>query len=354
MTRLERWWRRWRSWLAPAGVMYAAAAEARAAAYQSGFLVPRRSPLPVVSVGNLRLGGSGKTPFVGWLAAKLLECGRHPAIVSRGYRRTTPAHQLVVVSDATTGPLVSPAEGGDEPVMLAHALPGVPVIVCADRWQACCYLAHRGLADTVVLDDGFQHLRLARDCDLVLVDAALAHERVFPAGELRESLRALHRADALIATGTPEPDAVAWLSRSWPDKPVFTMSLVPRALVSWPAGATFPLERLRGQRVLAFAGIAAPDRFFASLRQMGAEIVPLAFADHARYDAARWREILELARSKSCSAIVTTAKDAVKLPPECGEALPNNVYVLDLEVVIPEQERLLQFVLHALERNRSA
>jgi tetraacyldisaccharide 4'-kinase len=308
----------------------------------------RRASLPVVSVGNLRLGGSGKTPLVEWLARELQRRGRRPAIVSRGYGRRTPPGQLVEVSDGNRV-LVTAADGGDEPTMLARALPGVPVVVCSERWRACEYIAARRSADCIILDDGFQHLRLARDFDLVLVDPGVRSAAVFPAGDLREPVDALARAHAfLLPADAGGADAfAAWLASAFPGRPVYRFRALPDTLEPLSGRAVLPPEALRGRRVLAFAGIAAPVRFFTSLRALGADVVDVPLEDHVRYDPELVAELTARARDAGCEALVTSAKDAVKLTElPVDAALP--IHVLRQRIDVEDGETLVQHVIAAI------
>ncbi len=353
MNRLEQSWRRWGFLLAPLGTVYGAAMKIRAASYARNCLSRRRSPLPVVSVGNLVLGGSGKTPIVAWLARALQREGFRPAIVSRGYGRQTPPQQLVIVSDGQRQ-RASADEGGDEPVMLARALPGVPVVVCSERWQACETLAHEQWADVVILDDGFQHLALHRDVDLVLVDGRILTERLFPAGALREPLTALRRAHALLAPSheTARQELKDALARIHPNAPLygFRSSLVALELLN--EQRTAPVEFLRAKKVLAFAGIARPERFFDALRALGTEVIARALPDHVTYSAELFEELQREARAAGAEALVTTAKDAVKLHESaCAAAMP--LVVAHQGVEVEGADDLVALVLEAISRNKN-
>lgn len=350
MRHLESIWRRFRHALIPLGSVYGVAMEVRAHAYRTGILTSRRPPLPVVSVGNLRLGGTGKTPFVEWLTRELASAGLRPAIVSRGYGRRTLPSQLVVVSDGRSI-LANAEEGGDEPVMLAHTLPGVPVVVCSDRFRACDYLHRKNMAQCVVLDDGFQHLALARDFDIVIVDESIRHERVFPAGELREPLHALARADAFVVQsygGESTATFQLWLREEFPHRLIVEMHRAPGSIQLAQSAETVGPESLRGVRLLAFAGIAHPHRFFAALRSLGLEVVELSFEDHAHYTPGRLNTILATAQNAGCDGLITTAKDAVKLP-EGWLAGGMELYVLREALRVSEGEVLLQRVKERLE-----
>ncbi len=352
MNELEHTWRRYACYLAPLGAMYSAAMRVRAVAYSRGLFRQRRSTLPVVSVGNLGLGGSGKTPTVEWLARSLSEKGLRPAVVSRGYGRRTPADQLVVVSKGTSV-LASPEEGGDEPVMLARNLPDIPIVVCSDRFRASEYVAQQGAADCIVLDDGFQHLALARDFDLVLLDSRVTGERVFPAGYLREPLSALARADAFLVSEQAQNngDFLRWLEREFPGRPVFSMRSVPGPIRRHQTGDQVEPGEIAGQRLLAFAGIAAPERFFEALRRLGLSIVEEPLEDHAAYTQERLSHLAARARDATCGGLITTAKDAVKIP---NQAIPDGLplYVLHQQLEIDRGDELIRLILDRFSRRR--
>jgi tetraacyldisaccharide 4'-kinase len=291
--------------LAPLSWLFGAGVAARAALYGTGLLRPSRVPgLSVISVGNLTVGGSGKTPVVRFLAETLRARGRPVAILSRGYGRAgnTPLR---------VEPLHTSAEVGDEPLLLARALPEVPVYVGADR-VALARRARDAGAAVALLDDGFQHRGLARDVDLLVVDAIapLGNGRLLPAGPLREPPSAARR-----ATGV-------WLRCTTPDAPVpppFAHLPVVRARhVPWDvldgAGVPVPLEHLRGRRVLAFAGLARPRGFVASLGALGAEVVATRlFPDHHAFRPGELRALAAEAVSLGATP-VTTEKDLVRLP----------------------------------------
>lgn len=289
-----------RALLEPAALAYGAGVAVRNALYDGGVLKSRRVPARVVSVGNLVVGGTGKTPTALWLAGCLAARGRRVGIVARGYRKTRPG--VVVVGECGTA-LVSPDEGGDEAVLLASRFAG-PVITGERRADAAAFACARFGLDTIVLDDGFQHRALARDADLVLLPPDAAAPRLLPAGPAREPLRALARARAALVVG----DGVA------PRLPAglrcFRGRLVPRALVA-ADGREEPLAVLAGRRVWPVAGIARPERLTALLERLGAQpSAPLVWADHHRYDAA---DVARIAAAARDALVVTTEKDLVKL-----------------------------------------
>jgi tetraacyldisaccharide 4'-kinase len=301
--------------LAPLSALYGKATSLRAGWYASGRLRASALPRPSISVGNLTFGGTGKTPFVEFLARRFRFEGWRPAILSRGYGRRS---RGVVVVGAGEGPLVSPEEGGDEPVALARATSGVLVVVGERRWEAARRAADLG-ADLFLLDDGFQHLAVKRDVNLLLLDARdpFGGGRLPPAGRLREPLAAMRRADAIVFTrvdrGAPAPDARATIARLAPDAPVFHARIRPTGLRD-DRGAPIETESLATRRLLAVCGVANPSEFAATLAELSvAAEERLDFRDHQRYREKQLARIRSAADRTGASLIVTTEKDAVKL-----------------------------------------
>ena len=286
--------------LTPLAWLYGRIVAARRGAFESGRRRVSRAGAAVIVVGNLTVGGTGKTPMVAWLAWQLGALGRKVGIASRGYGSAHSGTQLVDSSaDWRTF--------GDEPVLLQRRT-GVPVVVDADRVAAAQRLVTLG-ADVIVCDDGLQHLRLARDFELVVIDGArgLGNGRLLPAGPLREPAARLGAVDAVIINGEPRPGLLETLMRLGAPAPLF-MRMVPAAIEpvrgteagetladelaaqagSGGAGAALwghRLEDLHGMRVHAVAGIGNPGRFFELLTSFGLEIVPHAFADHHPFSA---------------------------------------------------------------------
>ncbi|MFP4561538.1 MAG: tetraacyldisaccharide 4'-kinase [Thiohalorhabdus sp.] len=281
--------------LRPLGGLYGAAMRIRRGLYRRGWRRPDPVPVPVVVVGNLTVGGTGKTPLVIALVEHLLARGRRPAVVSRGYGRRDGAVRVVSDGQGRTLPV---GLCGDEPALMADRLP-VPVVVGADRSEAVRAAARLG-ADCVVADDGFQRLSLPRHRSFVVVDAhrGLGNGRCLPAGPLREPASALADADAVVLHGEGEGAG---------PREDLRMTLSPQGLrgVREP-GARESLDWLRGRRVHALAGIGDPMRFFATLRTLGAEVVPYPFPDHHSYQPGE-------VGLEGGEALVTTEKDAVKL-----------------------------------------
>ncbi len=310
----------WRYIFLPLSPLYRGAVAARSAAYRRGWLSRARLDVPVISVGNLTFGGTGKTPTVIALARDLVRIGRRPAVLTRGYKRRDD-HQVVVMGPE---PRQGVDEVGDEPLEMARRLPGVPVVVDADRERGGREALRFG-ADVLVLDDGFQHLKLERDLDLVLIDAGdpWGGGRLPPLGTLREPVTALRRASAVLITKVPADwrSAVAEIEtavdRVAPAIQVF-VSRMRAQRVHVPDQGWQPAEVLAGRRVLAFAGIGRPQGFIDTLSEAGAEVVDsLWFPDHHACSA---DDLLEVyAAAEKVEAVpVTTAKDATKLPPEAS------------------------------------
>ena len=292
--------------------LYARVAAQRRRWYDRHPQARRRLARPVVSVGALAAGGRGKTPLAALVAELLRDAGERPAVLSRGYGRRVRADGVVVVRDAEAV-RATVDTAGDEPLMLAERLRGVPVLVCDDRYLAG-RLAEARLGATVhVLDDGFQHLRLARDLDLLLVSADDLEQPTLPGGRLRERPATARLADALIVDA---PDRVA--AGVVADRFDAGTSFLMRRSLDAPrpvAGGGGADGRGAG-RVLAVAGIAAPARFANALTEAGFDVAgALAFADHHRFTPADVRRIADRASALGVDLVLTTEKDAVRLAP---------------------------------------
>lgn len=346
--------------------LYGGVIEARRKLYSAGIVPVRRATVPVVCIGNLSLGGTGKTPMVEFLARMMPAWGLWPGIVSRGYKRSTPPEQCVLVSDGTEI-FVTPEQGGDEPVLLAHMLRGIAVAVCADRLKACDELTGNSLCDSIILDDGFQHLRLYRDCDIVLVDATvdLGKTRMLPFGTRREPLSALRRATCVVHTKVPPASAIApqddyyqknkaRVSKIAPWVPQFATRFLPEGLIriggTDDGSSDLGLGDLPGLRIVAFAGIARPENFFNTLRSLGCDVVGKSFDDHQAYGYRDIARILDAAVEEKAEAVITTAKDAVKL---LDMNLPDNppIYMLTQTVQMDEMEAFQELITDSLRRS---
>ena len=285
--------------------------------YGRGVLKSRRLDRPVVAIGNVTVGGTGKTPAVMLVVETLLQLGHRPAVVSRGYGRRTDG--VRVVAD-TAKIFVEPEDAGDEPFLLARRLPGVPVVVGANRGEAAQLAVERFDASVIVLDDAFQHRTLDKDLEIVMAraHAPWGNGRLLPAGPLREPLAALARAHVVVATGARDADDVAdvmpAIARYAPGVPVIPAMYV--ATECWDARRMQPasLDDLRSARVLGFAGIGAPEGFRRTLEELGATVTGLvAFDDHHWYTSTDVGRLVERARALGADALVTTEKDWVRL-----------------------------------------
>ena len=285
---------------------YALAMRLRRWGYRRGMLASHDAPVPVISVGNITTGGTGKTPMVAWIVRRLSQAGRRPAIVMRGYRA------------AKAAPDAAPRS--DEAELLAH-LTGAPVIVEPDRLAGARRAAEAG-ADVVILDDGFQHRRLRRQLDIVLIDAVepLGFGHCLPRGLLREPPAALADADAVVITHADEvtPERLAELRRTLaalckPDATIAEAMHKPVAAID-EAGQSHPPAALAGRAVAAFCGLGCPEHFFASLAGLRANLVAAkALDDHADYSPAILAEFSDQARAAAAEIMVTTQKDHVRL-----------------------------------------
>jgi len=273
----------------PASLPFAAAVWLRNKLYDRGICQVHKLSKPVVSIGNISVGGSGKTPFVITLGGLLKERGIEFDVLSRGYGRNS--KETVAVD-----PEGSPAQFGDEPLLIARKL-RMPVIVGADRHQAGL-LAEAKFPQSKLhlLDDGFQHRRLHRDFDIVLIQPADLHDTPLPVGRLREGLSALRRADAIVVqpeTNLPQPYRNI--------KPV------------WRARKNIQFLLPMG-RVVAFCGIARPQQFFSGLRKLGMELADtVAFPDHHRYKQSDIDRLLQAKTRNQAKGFITTEKDAINL-----------------------------------------
>lgn len=309
--------------LRPAAGLFAAAAGMRRTAYRKGWVRSISAGAPVVVVGNITVGGTGKTPITGWLAQSLARAGRKPAIVSRGYggRRQHAPVRVTPLSDAR--------EVGDEPVMLAKQAE-CPVWVCIDRASAARRAVAEG-AEVVLSDDGLQHYRMARDLEFCVVDGdrGLGNGRLLPAGPLRESSGRLGEVDEVLVQGMES------------GFPGLKFELRIDRAVRLDGARQRPLTEFAGRRVVALAGVGAPQRFHAALRAHGLDVEPLRVPDHGRVALGTLL--------KRGLPVVMTAKDAVKYP-DPGDG---DLWWTPAEVYMPQssREKVLRRVLALLDKD---
>ena len=308
-----RWWLIW------AAIPYGVVARLRALLYDWGWFAQRRLPLPVLSVGNLTLGGTGKTPVVIALTGWLLAQGKRVAILSRGYRRTS-ADPYLLVSDGERL-LVGPNEAGDEPFLMAQRCPKAIVAVGADRYQLGDWVLNRFPVDCLVLDDGFQHLGLYRDVNLLLVDATDAEglAALVPAGRLREPLQAAARATAIIVTRADVPTQVTEVGHrlqatlgTMPDP--IQVVFRPENLVSVVNGASQPLSWSKGKTALLCSGVGHAGSFRSLVERIGIRVLDeVVYVDHHAYTSQDAERLSARAAELQAELVVTTEKDACKL-----------------------------------------
>jgi tetraacyldisaccharide 4'-kinase len=301
--------------LQPLAWLYGAGVRARNRRFEDGRIVPVRLDAKVISVGNITVGGTGKTPLVETVARMVIRKGRRVAILSRGYGRSS--RGLTIVSDGSAI-RCNVDEAGDEPLMLAKRIPEAVVIVNADRVLAGHEAIQLG-CDTLVLDDGFQHRQLARDLDLVVLDGRhpFGNGRLLPAGPLREPPESLCRAHAVILTRSSEfeyADALESI-RKFTRAPVFQSRHQPQL---WRdlSGCGFPVAHLAGKRAIVFSGIGSPESFESVVSGLGVDRVKsVRFRDHHRFSTSEIRTLEKTARQVSADVLITTEKDAQKIDP---------------------------------------
>jgi len=308
---LEYFWSRLRPVhliLFPLSLVFWAVVTVRRQLYRAGWWKSERLPVPVVVIGNISVGGTGKTPLVLWLAQQLAAAGRHPGIITRGYGGSENVQEVPPDAD--------PAQAGDEPLLLARRS-GCPVWTGRDRVAAGrALLAHHREVDVVISDDGLQHYRLARDGEVAVVDGQkrFGNGLLLPAGPLREPKSRLRQVDFVVVNGEPVPGLTD----------AFSMRLHGEVLVNLaqPREAR-TVREFAGQRVHAIAGIGNPQRFFATLLDLGLEFTAHAFPDHYAYRA----EDLEF---RAADAVVMTEKDAVK----CAAFARSHFWYLPVEAEV--------------------
>ncbi len=305
------------SWLlSPLALIYHTVATTRKSLYKNGTLKSTKLSVPVIVVGNITVGGTGKSPMVGWLAELLQAQGFKPGIISRGYKgslNSTPT----LLNDQHTA-----QEVGDEPLMLFHRLQ-IPIVICRDRVKAGEYLIEQTDCNMIISDDGLQHYALDRDMEIIMVDGnrRFGNEMCLPAGPLREL--------------KSRCETTPWIVYTQDDSMPYNLHLDPEFLTRTEREQ--PLTSLKGRTVHAVAGIGNPERFFSLLRRLGATVIPHPMPDHhcytesdLQFDDDHW--------------VVMTSKDCVK----CKKMMGDNVYVLQVKAILSEEltKDLTQAVQH--------
>ncbi|MGV3722139.1 MAG: tetraacyldisaccharide 4'-kinase [Actinomycetota bacterium] len=370
MSDFETGWRRLiageeRTWWAPPARLGLCALSglygAIVGTYRSGFdlglLSVTTLPCATVAIGNITVGGTGKTTTVRWLVRTLEAWGVRPAVLSYGYRAGASKSEKNAVT-IVAGPegVREPVEvSGDEPQMLARSLPGTPLLIGRKRIRSGQRAWDEFRVDVCVLDDAFQYWRLKKDLEIVLVNAAnpFGHGRLLPAGMLREPLRGLRRADAVIITHAAALTAesrkrLTTVLRRWKPTMVIAEAVhVPVRLRDHHTGAVLPLSALHGSRWLALSGLGQPESFETTLAEVGvSEAIPARFPDHHAYLQPELEAAVAQVKAGSLSGIVTTEKDAVKIP--AGWVTGCSCLVLEVDL----QFRSGQDAIEALVRER--
>ncbi|NVM25114.1 MAG: tetraacyldisaccharide 4'-kinase [Desulfobacterales bacterium] len=312
--------------LRPISLVYSLAIRLRLIAYEVGLFSIKSLPTYVVSIGNITTGGTGKTPFVAMLAEWASRNGFRVGILSRGYKRKRSRNTLVVSDGKKV--LASVAEAGDEPFLLAKKLPTVPVLVSKKR----CRIGHLALSlfnsELLLLDDGYQHLSLKRDLDILLLDAKrqFGNRSLLPLGPLREPVEQAKRADLIIITRCtdehPGDDLVDFLQRNFPGRPIFRSGHFPDQVMFPLVGKTYSPGFLSGKKVLAFAGLANPDNFLEMVKGLGAHVIHFkAFSDHHPFTKDEIEELASWKRRSDADFLLTTEKDWVRTDSKIGADL---------------------------------
>jgi tetraacyldisaccharide 4'-kinase len=327
--------------LTPLAALYGAGARLRRAAYQHGWLKSRHLSRPVISVGNLTLGGSGKTPLVAEVAEVLLRHGYKPAILTRGYGRERGADLIALEPQPQRNPDARTV--GDEPALLARTLPQVPIVICADRFRAGQLAEARFGVDVHILDDGFQHLALSRNVDLVAIDVTQSVLRgaVLPAGRLREPLSALAQADVIVLTRTEIEDPAATEKQAReinPRAPIFHCAMRLRNLVQAGNLQAVEPEEYFARPVCAFCAIGNPSAFFSDLRRWGFNpVAEIAFRDHHIYSREDVQRLDGAAKERGAAAFLTTEKDLMNLQVQSTLEFPVLACAIRAEISEPEK-----------------
>ena len=301
--------------------------------YGAGLLRRKVLPRPVVSIGNLSLGGGGKTPLVIWLARTAIGEGRKPAVLTRGYGRKDGLTRIVE-------PSADWRDVGDEPLLISRALPGVPVAVSRDRHRGGMEVLGRGEVDLFILDDGFSHHALKKDLEIVVIDdrRRFGNGRVFPGGILREPKERLKDADIVVVTKALSSDgAFGERLGKFSGAPVLWADFRPAALDRIEGGGKTGPAAPEGP-FLGFCGIADPEGFRLTLERSGVTVLDLvAFPDHHPYTPSDVAAVMAVARKAGARALVTTQKDAVRWPGEGGD-LPCFTVAMEVDFLEGEEE----------------
>ncbi len=320
--------------LYPSSIVYRSVMVCRSLLYRYGIMPSYSVPLKVISVGNISIGGTGKTPLVIYIARLLSESGHRVAVLSRGYGGSMDK-EVNLVSDGECI-LAMPDEAGDEPFLIASKLKGIPVLTGSKRARLALYAHEHFGTDVAIMDDGFQHIGLKRDVDILILSPDIQREHLLPMGRLREPLSAIDRADILMLRCGDDYIDPKCLFNDYglKKKPVFSFRYRPLSLRDIKGGSDIGVESIIGRKVFAFSGIGAPSSFINTLGLLKPEVIQhISFPDHHRYTGKDISEILE--RAKGFDMIVTTEKDGVKI---AGILSSGCIYTLGIDIDIDDRE----------------
>ncbi|MDQ6651216.1 MAG: tetraacyldisaccharide 4'-kinase, partial [Acidobacteriota bacterium] len=328
-----------------------------------GLLTVSKLPVPVVSVGNVTTGGTGKTPLVEWVCSAIASLGLHAGeregkeicVLTRGYGRSNPKTQVVVSNGAEL--LAGEREAGDEPFLLAENLVGIAAVISnSNRAAAGRWAIEKWTTEVFVLDDGFQHLPLSRDLDIVIVDATnpWGGGGLLPYGRLRESPRCLSRADCVVITRAEQVPDLTTIKEAVQqfvgEAPIFSSRMLTSGIRRVDC-ASGDRQGALTQPVGAFCGVGNPESFFEHLRREGLQLAfTRTFADHHRYKQSEFDTLVKDAVAQGARSLITTAKDAIKLK-SFNFGIP--CYVLEIEILIDEEERLVEIIRGAISNAAS-
>ncbi|PYS74709.1 MAG: tetraacyldisaccharide 4'-kinase [Acidobacteria bacterium] len=343
--------------LTPLSIIYGLGVRIRNALYRRQILRARKVDAPVISVGNLTVGGTGKTPLVEWIANQLAQSDLRVTVLTRGYGRESSGR--VVVSDRNVI-RANVDEAGDEPFFLAQNLNGRAAVICdADRFAGASWAIEHLESDVFILDDAFQHQRLKRDLNILTIDARSpwGDGKLLPAGTLREPITELSRADCVVITRAVDSGRLNELRKEiesrCPGLPTFVSRiefLGPRKLNQ--TNSSSEVNEIKTQPIAAFCGIGNPESFFSLLRSAGYQLKDTrAFRDHYKYKQADIDRVVNHAAQSGAQALLTTAKDAVKLE-SLSFALP--CYIVDITIEIEDQAGFLEYLNRAVGARRSS
>lgn len=336
------------------GLLYEALVRARNGLYSANALPQHRLPGPVISVGNITMGGTGKTPLVIHIAQWLVNEGFHPAILTRGYKRARPDETLILAPDDR----VASAAGalGDEPALVRRRIPSAWMGISRDRFLAGMRISERLQDPVFILDDGFQHRRLRRDLDIVVLDRsqALRSNRVLPRGTLREPLSGLRRCGVVVLNGVHSGDAkdpiADFLMRLAPKAAVFRCSQTIESMIPFPAWSekTFRGEPRNPRSAYLVAALGNPGRFEKDVRRLGIEVRGVKFfPDHYSPTPEDWQACAQAARAGNAETMVTTEKDAVKI-----SSLPDFPLMVSMQSTLLAEETAFERMLTQCVGNR--